>query len=102
MKTTTPPQNHPEPGFRAFWGSLRNCNQVVAQNGYEGVPMPFTAEQFYREVYSDIVKKMSREQRAEFFKDIPLEKLLEGLTVDDLLKGLSPETRAELVKRIKD
>ncbi len=51
--------------------------------------MPYTMEDFRR----DFVK--------EFLNELTPEERLAGLSLDDFLAGLSPEQRAELLKRLQ-
>jgi hypothetical protein len=57
----------------------------------EGLPMiPLTLEELHRETVEEILK------------NTPPEKLLEGLSADDVLKALTPEVRAALARRLKE
>jgi hypothetical protein len=81
-------------------------NQLFNRYQEEGVPMPFTPEEFERQgiellsrdpsMIKRVLENLSVEERLE---GIPVEKRLEGITLDELLHGLPPQLRAELLKR---
>ncbi len=47
----------------------------------------------------DLLQQLAEETIEELFKTLPVERRLKGLSAEDLLAGLSPETRAALVAR---
>jgi hypothetical protein len=61
------------------WSSL--VNELLEFYGLEGMPMPYTMEDFEREVEEKILRKLTPEQR------------LAGLSPEQRLAGLSPEQR---------
>jgi hypothetical protein len=50
----------------------------------------------------DLLGQLTEETIEQFPKKLPVEKRLKGLSPDDLLAALSPETRAALAPRLKD
>ena len=73
--------------------------QLYERYRQEGTPMPFTKEQFIREVNQKIAK--DPEMIELVLKDLPIEKRLEGVSAEDLLRGLSPEAREEFRRRLQ-
>jgi hypothetical protein len=75
------------------WSSL--LNDLLEHYGLEGIPMPYTMEDYEREVEERVLRKLTPEQR------------LAGLTPEQLLAHLSPEQvlsrlpRAEIEKYLK-
>jgi len=60
--------------------------------------MPFTADDIDRLVIEEMVKK----HPDEVAKRLPIEKRLEGVSVDELLKGIPREKLEELLRRVKE
>jgi hypothetical protein len=54
-------------------------NELLEYYGLEGIAMPYTMEEFEREVAEKVLKKLTPQQR------------LKGLSPEDRLEGLSPE-----------
>ncbi len=50
----------------------------------------------------DALEQLAEETIEELLKSLPAKKLVKGLSVDELLAALSPETRAALAQRLKD
>lgn len=66
---------------RATWSSL--VNDLLTYYGLEGIPMPYTMEDYEREVEQRVLRKLTPEQR------------LQGLSPEQRLEGLSPEQLLE-------
>lgn len=64
----------------------------------EGFPVPFTLEEFNRELIAEILKKTPPEKRVE---GLTAEERVAGLSPDDLLAALSPEVIEALKQRLK-
>jgi hypothetical protein len=58
-----------------------------------------TLEEMHRLTVEQIIKETFT---VEFLKTIPVEKRIEGLSVDELLAALTPQTREALAHRLKD
>jgi hypothetical protein len=63
-------------------------NELLEYYGLEGIAMPYTMEDFEREVGQKVLKKLTPEQR------------LEGLSPEELVKGLSPEQLQQLLSHL--
>jgi len=50
----------------------------------------------------DLLEQFAEETIEELLRKLPAEKRLKGLSPDELLAALSPETRAALAERLKD
>jgi hypothetical protein len=50
----------------------------------------------------DMLEQFAEETINELLKNMPVEKRLKGLSADEVLAALSPETRAALAQRLKD
>jgi hypothetical protein len=50
----------------------------------------------------DALEQFAEETIEELLRTLPAERLLKRLSVDDLLRALPPETRAELARRLKE
>jgi hypothetical protein len=61
------------------WSSL--VNEMLAYYGLEGMAMPYTMEDFEREVEQKVLRKLTPEQRLE---GLSLEQRLEGLSVEEI------------------
>jgi hypothetical protein len=71
-------------------------NELFSAYKLEGIiAMPYTMEDFKKDVVRENLKRMSPQ---EILENIPLDALLKGLSVEERLKGISNE---ELVKSIK-
>jgi hypothetical protein len=66
----------------------------------EGIPMPFTMEDFQRQFFRKNFPKLSRKDREDILKSVPVEERLAGLPVDDLLAGLTEEQMRQLLERL--
>ena len=71
---------------RHTWSSL--VNSLLAHYGLEGMPMPYTMEDFERDVAQSVLEKMTPEQR---LAGLTPEQLLARLTPEQRLMGLTPE-----------
>jgi hypothetical protein len=74
----------------------------------EGMPMPFTKEEFIREamarmLHDPVVVKLVLEgiPVADRLEGVPVADRLAGLTPEQRLQGLSPQERADLLKRLQ-
>jgi hypothetical protein len=74
------------------WSSL--LNQLLEYYHLEGMPMPYTMEDFEREAAENLLKKMTPEQRLQ---GLPPEELLAHLSPEQRLQGLSPEQLLSLL-----
>ncbi len=72
---------------QASYSSL--LNELLGYYGLEGIAMPYTMEDFEREVEQKILKKLTPEQR------------LAGLSPKQVLAGLSPEQLQEIENYLK-
>jgi hypothetical protein len=70
-------------------------NQLFQLYRLEGVSMPYTMEDFKRDVARDNLERMTPEERLEILKGLSPEERLKGLPPEERLKGLPPE---ELLK----
>jgi hypothetical protein len=68
------------------WSSI--LNDLLGYYGLEGMAMPYTMEDFEREVEEKILRKMKPERRLE---GLSPEQRLEGLSAEQILGRLSPE-----------
>jgi hypothetical protein len=50
----------------------------------------------------DALEQFTKETIETLLKNMPVKERLKGLSLDELLAGLSPETRAALAQRLKD
>ena len=64
----------------------------------EGLPMPYTLEDLMRETIEDLARKLPPEQ---LLKYVPVEKRLEGVSAEELLAALPPETLEALRRKLK-
>ncbi len=74
-----------QPRLRS-WSSL--LNDLLAHYGVEGIAMPYTMEDYERDVEERVLRKLTPEKRLE---GLSLEQRLAGLSPDQLLARLSPE-----------
>jgi hypothetical protein len=63
-------------------------NELLGNYGLEGMNMPYTMEDFEREVEEKVLKKMSPEK---LLRRLSPEQRLEGLSSEQRLEGLSSE-----------
>lgn len=49
----------------------------------------------------DMLEEFARETIEELLREMPVERRLKGLSVDQLLAGMSPDTRAALIERLQ-
>ena len=69
-------------------------NQLFASYSMEGLVMPYTVEDYERELEEEITKRvMARLTTEEILKAMPPEERLKGLPPEERLKGLPPEER---------
>jgi hypothetical protein len=68
------------------WSSL--LNDLLAHYGLEGIAMPYTMEDFEREVQEGILRKLTPEQ---LLARLSPEQRLEGLSAEQLLSRLPRE-----------
>jgi hypothetical protein len=81
------------------WSSI--INDLLETYGLEGMAMPYTMEQFERDVEDRILRKMTPERLVERMTAEQRAELLERLTPEqraELLERLTPEQRAELLQ----
>ncbi len=81
---------------RRTWSSL--VNDLLAHYGLEGMPMPYTMEDYERDVAQNVLEKMTPEQ---LLARLTPEQRLAGLTPEQLLAGLSPEQIEAFLARRK-
>jgi hypothetical protein len=65
--------------------------QLFARYQGEGVPMPYTMEDFKRDFLKEHFKELTPEERREAIQGLPVEERLAGLSPEERLAGLSPE-----------
>ncbi|HVS34157.1 MAG TPA: hypothetical protein VMS17_01165 [Gemmataceae bacterium] len=53
-------------------------------------------------IMPDPLQELARETIDELLKELPVKERIKGLSVDDLLAALSPETRAALAQRLRE
>ncbi len=75
-------------------------DQLARRYSQEGWNMPFTVEEFNRQLFDEFLREMPEEKKLEIAAGLPPEKRLAGLSLDDLLKALPPEAVAELKRRL--
>jgi hypothetical protein len=81
--------------------------QLLQRYRREGIPMPFTKEEFIREAKREMLQELSPAERLEGLSPeerlvgLSPKDLLARLSPEELLAGLSPEARAELRKRLQ-
>jgi len=71
----------------------------------EGVVMPYTMEDFQREVKEEFLGSLTEEDLERLLKGLKPAKRLKGLKPEERLKGLKPEERLKGLKpeeRLKD
>jgi hypothetical protein len=68
-------------------------NKVFKEYRMEGLPMPYSIEDFRREVAREVIDEMTSEERLEFVKRLSPAERLAGLPPEDRLAGMSPEDR---------
>jgi hypothetical protein len=73
----------------ALYNILNDLRETYA---LEGVEMPYTIEDYKREVARELLKKMSPRERREVLSP---DELLEGLSPPERLQGLSPPERLQ-------
>ena len=61
----------------------------------EGIPMPYTFEQFRQEARKDFVESLSEQEMKEIIKKGSTKDRLEGLAPKDRVEGLAPKDRLE-------
>jgi hypothetical protein len=83
--------------------------QLYEQYLEEGIPMPYTAEQFIQETLAKmrkdpVVRKFFAEDLTveERLEGIPPEQRLEGIPPEQLLAALSPEVREVLLRQLRE
>ena len=62
--------------------------------------MPFTKEEFIHQAKANLAKDPDVIEAV--LKELPTEKRLEGVSMDELLRKLSPEMLAELRRRLQE
>jgi hypothetical protein len=88
------------------WSSL--LNELLGFYGLEGIAMPFTMEDFEREVEEKVLNKVTAEKllahltEEQRLKGLSAEKRLEGLSAQERLEGLSAEEIENYLKKLKD
>lgn len=76
-------------------------NDLLESYGLEGMAMPYTMEQYERDVEERILAKLpadrllARVSVAERLEGIPPEQRLEGIPPEQRLEGIPPEQRLE-------
>jgi hypothetical protein len=77
-------------------------NQLFGEYRREGLTMPYTMEDFKREVAFEFLEKMTPEERREYLEQLTPEERLSGLAPKQILQHLSDdEIKAYLAKRHK-
>lgn len=83
-------------------------NRLFIYYGLEGIEMPYTLEDYRRDTFKEFLDHSTEEQREEFAKKLPAEKLrqllppeerLKGVSVEDLLRLLPDEVIREIQNR---
>ncbi|MBI4748467.1 MAG: hypothetical protein HY774_08245 [Acidobacteria bacterium] len=81
--------------FQARYGEASTIlNQLFRYYQMEGLPMPYTMEDFKRDAKEEFLKSLTPEER---LKGLPAEERLKGLPPEERLKGLPSD---ELLKRL--
>jgi len=75
---------------RHFSDTSTLLNRLLARYEEEGVTMPYTMDDFRREVRREVLEGMSPE---EILASVPVEERLRGLPVEERLRGLPVEER---------
>lgn len=65
-------------------------NRLIASYRQEGLVMPYTMDDFRKEVALEVMDELTPEQR---LRGLPAEELVKRLPVEELLKRLPPEER---------
>jgi hypothetical protein len=87
------------------WSSL--LNELLGNYGLEGMAMPFTMEDFEREVQEKVLQKMGPEKVMGHYspkqrlEGLSTEQRLEGLSTEQRLEGLSVEEIETIVRQLK-
>jgi hypothetical protein len=76
------------------WSSI--LNYLLEHYGLEGIPMPYTMQDFEREVEEKILRKLTPEQ---LLARLTPEQLLARLTPEQLLARLTPEQMLQHLSR---
>ncbi len=76
------------------WSSV--LNKLLAHYGLEGIPMPYTMQDFEREVEEEVLRKLTPEQ---LLARLTPEQLLARLTPEQLLARLTPEQLLQRLSR---
>jgi hypothetical protein len=90
---------------RQTWSSI--VNDLLTYYGLEGMAMPYTMEDYERDVEQRILSKLTPEQRLEGLSPEQLlarlspEQLLARLSPEQRLAGLSPEQIENYLKKLK-
>jgi hypothetical protein len=73
-----------------LYNILNDLREAYALEGFE---MPYTKEDYKREVAKELFQKISPTERRELLGQLPVEERLSGLSPDEVLRGLSPDER---------
>lgn len=65
----------------------------------EGMPMPFTVEEFVEETMERIARDPERVR--QILARVPVERRLEGVPIDEVFRSLTPEQKAALLARLQ-
>jgi hypothetical protein len=70
-------------------------SQLIQRYRKEGIDMPFTVEEFNRQLVEEIIRDLPMEKRLQIAKELPDEKRLEGMPDEKRLEGVPDEKRLE-------
>ncbi len=93
-------QNEGEPLPQIF-------DELLSQYHLEGVKMPYTTEEFIRDVNRRVISEATLQERLEglpkeeVLKNYSLEDRLEGVSLEDRLQGLSLEEIETYMQKLK-
>jgi hypothetical protein len=77
-------------------------NKLFNKYESEGVIMPYTMEDFQKEIKEEVMGSLTDEDIDRFLKKLTLEDRLKGLSSEDLLKMLTPKEIEAYLRKIKD
>ncbi|MFO0844022.1 MAG: hypothetical protein U0797_16750 [Gemmataceae bacterium] len=72
-------------------------HQLIRRYQQEGIEMPFTVEEFNRQLVEEIIRELPEEKRLQLVRELPADKLLEGVSVEKRLESVPVEKRLESV-----
>lgn len=75
--------------------------QLFKRYQLEGLAMPVTLEQLFEDTIGELLAELPAEKRQKLFEDLPIEQRLRGLSAEELVKSLPPETLAALRRQLR-